>query len=93
MIFISSSQAAFRLKRGIIEVRKTDGALDLQRALALEKNRRRMRLDPMDIGVRCRVRPKCKDALLNAGVGCYGRYHPQADLGFEDCCAQKLSGP
>jgi hypothetical protein len=59
----------FRQRR-VIEVREMDGALDLQRAVAFEKNRRRMRIDPMDERMRCGIRKKCEDALF-ARVGCY----------------------
>jgi hypothetical protein len=57
------------LKRRIIEVRKTDGAFDLQRVVAFEKDRRRMRVGPLDTRMRRGLRQKCKDALLYAGIG------------------------
>ena len=57
------------LQRRIIQVWKSDGAFDLQRAVAFEKNRCRMGIDPMDTRMRGRIRQKCKDALLHAGIG------------------------
>ena len=58
------------LQRRIVEEGKTDGALDLQRAVAFEKNRRRMGIDAMDMRMRCRIGQKCEHVLLHAGVGC-----------------------
>ena len=59
------------LQRRIIEEGKTDGALDLQRAVAFEKNRRRMGIDAIDVRMRGGIRQKCEDALLHARIGCY----------------------
>src|SRR5260370_31395562 len=54
------------LKRRIIQERETDGALDLQRAVAFEKDRRRMGVDPVDPRMHRGVGQKRKDALLHA---------------------------
>jgi hypothetical protein len=54
---------SFRQRR-IIEVWETDGALDLQRAAAREKNRRRMGIYPLNPGMRRRIGQKGKHALL-----------------------------
>ena len=56
-------------ERRVIEIRKSDGALDLQGAIAFKENRRRMRVDAMDMRMRCRIGQKCEDALLHPGVG------------------------
>ena len=58
------------LERRIIEKGKADRALDLQRAVAFEKNRRRMGIDPMNMRMRRRIGQKCEDALLRGGAGC-----------------------
>ncbi len=53
----------------VIEIWKADGALDLQRPGAFQKNRRRMRIDAMDMRMGFGVRQKRKDAFLGKGVG------------------------
>ena len=58
------------LQRRIIEEGKADGALDLQRAVAFQKNRRRMGIDAMNMRMRRGIGQRCEDALLHAGVGC-----------------------
>ena len=51
-------------QRRVVEVWKSDGALDLQGAITFEENRSRVGIDPMNRGVRCRVRQKCEHASL-----------------------------
>jgi hypothetical protein len=59
---------AFRQRR-VIEVRETDGALDLQRAVAFEKNRRCVGIDAMDIWMLCRICQERENRFLHAGIG------------------------
>jgi hypothetical protein len=57
-------------KRRIIKKGKADGALDLQRAVAFQKHRRRVGIDAMNTRMRRGIGQECEDALLHAGVGC-----------------------
>lgn len=52
--------------RRVIEIRKTNGALDLERAVAFEKHRRCVGIDPTNMRVDGGVRKKCKDTFLDA---------------------------
>jgi hypothetical protein len=62
----------FPLRQGrVVQIGKMDGALDLQRAAAFEKDRRGMGIDATDKRMRCRVRQKCEDSFLGQGVGCH----------------------
>ena len=81
------------LQRRIIQVWKPDGALDLQGTVAFEKNRCRMRIDPIDMRMGNGIRQKGKDALLHARVGLYRSCHAPMNLGFEDRGTQDLSRP
>ena len=72
------------LQRRIIEIGKPNGAFDLQRAVALEENRRRMRIDPMDTRMHRRIHQECEDALLRAAIGCHRDSHASRAFGWED---------
>ena len=77
-LFIAGGFPLFQ--RRVVQERKSDRALDLQRAVALEKNRCRMGVDAMDMRMHCRIGQKGEDALLHAGVGYHWSCHAQADL-------------
>jgi hypothetical protein len=81
------------LQRRIIQVWKPDGALDLQGAVAFEKNRCRMRIDPMDMRMGNGICQKGKDALLRGPIVFYRSRHAPMNLRFEDCGTQDLSRP
>ncbi len=57
-------------QRRIIKEGKADGALDLQRAFAFQKNRRRVGIDAMNMRMHRGIGQRCEDALLDEGVGC-----------------------
>ena len=57
-------------QRRIIKEGKADGALDLQRAVAFQKDRRRVGVDAMDVRMGHGIGQGCEDALLDEGVGC-----------------------
>ncbi len=56
------------LKRRIVEKGKTNGAFDLERAAVLEKNRRRMGIDAMNMRMCRGIGQEGKHFLLHAGV-------------------------
>jgi hypothetical protein len=67
-------------QRRIIQKRKPDGAFDLQRAVAFEKDRCCVGIDSTDKRMRRGIRKEREDALLRAGVGrnwsCHARAEP-----------------
>src|SRR6266511_400706 len=63
-----TSRLSLRQRR-IVEIRKTDGALDLERAFTFEKDRRCMGIDPANMRMGGGVRKEGEDALLDPRVG------------------------
>ena len=54
---------------------QADGALDLQRTIAFQKNRCRVRVDSLHIGVMGGIAKQCKNSLLHRGVICVRSFH------------------
>src|SRR5664279_4407695 len=74
----------------VVEVWKSDSALDLQRAGPFEKNRRCVRIDAAYVRMRRRVHQKCEDPVLSIGIRRRRSCHA-VDLRLEDCGTQDLS--
>src|ERR1700733_13802515 len=91
LYLLIAGSLAFRRRR-IVEIRESDGALDLQSAGPFEENGCPVCIDAVDARMRRRVGQKCEDPVLQFGIG-WGRSCHAPDLDFEHRGTQELPRP